>query len=789
MIIDDWRRSGRFSHGPPPQKADVLRVLGVGPNGGMTRCPAHDDSKGSLSVTIRDGKILLHCFAGCQPYRVVEAAGLKWSDLFLDDGHRSDQPQQRITGTYIYRDASGEPVYRKIRLEPGRSGRSKEFSFSYLADGRWEKGRGPHPSVLYNLHLIGKADLVVITEGEKHADLLTGWGLTATTLDGGAGSRVAPGVLAPLGGKHVVILPDNDPPGLQYADRIARALHGMAKSVKVVNLPGLGEKEDIIDWAKHGGNDIARLLAIIDEAPEWGPEEHKDGRALAERAKDTIQWGEPLPFGAIKTPDIPCSLLPGWLGEYCEAIRDSAQVPSGLVVMMALSTVAACVQRRFEVSPYGDYREPLAVWTVTALDPGTRKTAVKQALTSPLIQWEADKARELSSAHSEIRHRRDIDLRMIDQLRLRAAKLDTSDSERRELLRQMVEIEQGLPGEVHPPRVWCDDITPEKLQDLLARHGERMALISDEGGVFEVMAGLYSEGRANINVYLQGHAGSPVRVDRLGRSVTLRRPALTFGLAVQPSVIAELSSGDKQRFRGVGALARFLYCVPRSTVGHRDVRRRAQVPPGLQARYMSEIYGLLEIPPLFTSEDETYEIPRLLTLDRGALDAWLRFSEYIESRLGEGGDLYAIQDWASKLPGAALRIAGLIHVAEHGERSLVIEQRTMECSLDLAELLIAHAQTAFDLMSDDASVNDAKVIYRWIVEEKLESFSRGQCIRKHSGRFRRVQRLIKALEVLVERNIISPPTKIKSPGRGRPEIVHHVNPSISGVSATSHETN
>ena len=49
----------------------------------LARCPAHDDRSPSLSIaTGDDGKVLLHCFAGCGAADVVEAIGLELSSLF-----------------------------------------------------------------------------------------------------------------------------------------------------------------------------------------------------------------------------------------------------------------------------------------------------------------------------------------------------------------------------------------------------------------------------------------------------------------------------------------------------------------------------------------------------------------------------------------------------------------------------------------------------------------------------------------------------------------------------------
>lgn len=66
--------------------ADVLldrleRVRKCG-GGWIARCPAHEDKSASLSVADADGRVLIHCFAGCTPLAVVEAAGLRLQDLF-----------------------------------------------------------------------------------------------------------------------------------------------------------------------------------------------------------------------------------------------------------------------------------------------------------------------------------------------------------------------------------------------------------------------------------------------------------------------------------------------------------------------------------------------------------------------------------------------------------------------------------------------------------------------------------------------------------------------------------
>jgi len=107
-----------------------------------------------------------------------------------------------------------------------------------------------------------------------------------------------------------------------------------------------------------------------------------------------------------------------------------------------------------------------------------------------------------------------------------------------------------------------------------------------------------------------------------------------------------------------------------------------------------------------------------------------------------------------------------------------IKLETMERSLDLCQLLIPHTKVSFDLMGVEQDVNDAKVILDWIRMKGESCFKRGDCHKEHHGRFLKVDRLVKALDVLQGWNVISAPEQIKPKSMGRPSIVYHVNPAI-----------
>lgn len=331
-----------------------------------------------------------------------------------------------------------------------------------------------------------------------------------------------------------------------------------------------------------------------------------------------------------------------------------------------------------------------------------------------------------------------------------------------------------MPDALREPRLWTGDITPEKLQNLLVEHGERMAVISDEGGIFEIMAGLYNDGKANNDIFLQGHAGSAVRVDRQGRTAHLDAPALTFGLAVQPAVVQGFEGGSKKRFRGNGTLARFLYTVPVSNIGNRDVRAHNPVNPGIEGRYKAGLFTLLSVLPQMSGGKE---IPRKLRLSPEALYAWQELADMVEKRQGRNGDLEELQDWAGKLPGAALRIAGVFHLVKHGPNgSLQIDLETILPALDLCQILINHAKHAFGLMQVDMATEDAKAIYRWIADQNFTRVKRTEVMQKFKGRFSgKRERMDKALADLSARLFIF---ETKEKTEGRTASVYTVNPLL-----------
>lgn len=243
--------------------------------GWMARCPAHDDAKASLSITIGDDRrTLLYCHAGCDTEnKILPRLGLRAQDLFDDaKAERMPEPGQelapepsRLVDTYDYRDEGGKLLYQAVRFHP------KDFRQRRPVPGeadRWVWSLGDVRRVVFKMpDLIDRATVYWV-EGEKDALRLWEDNIAATTGAGGANAwrdEYAEQLLA-LGCAEVVILPDNDTPGAAYASQVQAGCLRVGLRVKIVDLPDVGVKGDVSDWLA-AGHDVIELAGVVALVP------------------------------------------------------------------------------------------------------------------------------------------------------------------------------------------------------------------------------------------------------------------------------------------------------------------------------------------------------------------------------------------------------------------------------------------------------------------------------------------------------------------------------------------
>lgn len=269
----------------------LAKLRGVIPDGDgrwKAYCPVHEatgEHRPSLGIAIgQDQKVILNCLA-CSATRVeiVHAAGSTMRALFPPDqlrpGKRGKHRHGKKVAEYIYRDADGIVVYKTERRE--KPDGTKTFIQSRPnGQGGWQIGVKGIQRVLYRLpELIAakKPSTVFIVEGEKKVEALNNWGLVATCNVGGAGKWSKP-YSKYLAGHDVVVLPDNDPvnvetgkrTGYEHACDIIDSARQVVRTIRILELPDLPPKGDIVDWIA-GGHTLPELLALLDKPAESLP--------------------------------------------------------------------------------------------------------------------------------------------------------------------------------------------------------------------------------------------------------------------------------------------------------------------------------------------------------------------------------------------------------------------------------------------------------------------------------------------------------------------------------------
>ena len=166
-------------------------------------------------------------------------------------------PPGNPVALYYYNRPDGSSLYRKVRY---KTPTGKVTPYERYDAGRdvWIGGAGCMHGVervLYRNEQISSRERVFVVEGEKAADLLWDLGIMATCADSGAG-HWRPEYSMILAGKDCVILPDNDASGRKHADLVARSLLGLVRSIKILELPGLGPKQDVFDWLTQNGESL-----------------------------------------------------------------------------------------------------------------------------------------------------------------------------------------------------------------------------------------------------------------------------------------------------------------------------------------------------------------------------------------------------------------------------------------------------------------------------------------------------------------------------------------------------
>jgi hypothetical protein len=310
---------------------------------------------------------------------------------------------KQLDCVYNYRDANGEIVFQVVRFKNPKTFRQRR------PDGKcgWAWNMKGIAHVLYRLPDILKAKAggkpILIAEGEKDSDCLAKHGFTATTNVGGAGKWID-AYNEILRDCDCIIIADKDGPGQAHAQLVASNLHGIAKSVRILELPDTNGKpvKDAHDFFAAGGTQ-ADLIALADAEPEWTPQaepvadSNYSDAASEYLAEDTEQPQNGLPdvidaVDFLATPiDSPAEIVEGILHQGSKLVlggsSKSFKTWNLLDLAISVASGADWLGRRtsqgkvlflnFEIQPHAWQRRIIAV---------TRAKGVEIA-TGQIILW------------------------------------------------------------------------------------------------------------------------------------------------------------------------------------------------------------------------------------------------------------------------------------------------------------------------------------------------------------------------------------------------------------------
>lgn len=512
----------------------------------------------------------------------------------------------------------------------------------------------------------------------------------------------------------------------------------------------------------------------IDELARSGTDADTTVALVREWLDDSAgTWPDPLPLTAQahRLPRFPVDALPGWLAAHVEAVAEFNQVPADLPACLALACLSTAAGGKLLLEIKPGWSEPVNIFTVIAMPPGTRKTPVFRAMVKPLRQAEKQLCELATPRIIQARTALKAAQQAADKAAARVTPGCSADTMAEAVGAAMTAEQITIPP---MPELIADDVTPETAASIMAEQGGRVAVLAPEGGIIATIAGRYS-GMPNFDIFLRGHGGDDLKVGRKTRDrEEIERAALTLGLCLQPAVLRELhkipGAADK------GLLARILYALPADNVGYRKANPDP-VPADVARAYDTSLRALTMALADLT-EPATVPFSPAAAATMGELGA------AIEPRLRPTGEWAHIREWGNKYVGSVVgRIAGLLHVAEHLRDgwSQPLSRDTLGRAVQIGQYFAAHALAAFDAMGTDPMTGHAQAALSWIERTTPDRFTKRELFSAiYRGRFTKADELDPVLDLLEQhgyvRRLPDPPRR--GPGR-KPSPRYVVHPSLT----------
>jgi replicative DNA helicase len=431
---------------------------------------------------------------------------------------------------------------------------------------------------------------------------------------------------------------------------------------------------------------------------------------------------EPWPsLLAPPLPPFPVDALPGPMAAWVEAVAEHTQTPPDLAAVAGLGVLSSAALGRAYVD-CGAWQEELGLYLLPVLPSGERKSTVVRMATEPLRAIERERRNAARPGVNKLRARRTALESRSRKLTQQAGDADTRE-ERVSAEAELAQITAQLEASDVPvsPRIFVDDVTPEKLGSLLAEHGQLSVISAESAFVDTLVGGRYNNGKANLHLLCSAYSGEPTTIDRKSHETEyLDRPLLAVTLVVQPHVLAALLANPTAL--GQGLVARFAYALPETLLGRRRVE--AVTTPAHVSAGWAEL--LRRVATTADNADDDRSMPgtvgvvsstgpRRLSLSQGAKSRLTELRGRLEPRLAPSGDLVLVASWATRHDGRVARIAGLLHLALYGTGPAIADD-SMANAVRIGDYFLKHGIAAFT-----APDSTARRAIRWLEKGHVDT--------------------------------------------------------------------
>lgn len=480
---------------------------------------------------------------------------------------------------------------------------------------------------------------------------------------------------------------------------------------------------------------------------------------------DELEWETPVPFSTFDLPMFDSDVFSPTIKDMVESVAKFTQTPVDLPAIIAFGVIN-CTEQEIFCRTKKSWKEPLNTYTSVLMESSNRKSAVYKTMTEPIYLYEKDLMSEMKPKIQKRLAERGAIKKRIEKLQNDYTK--TSDPAIREEIKGAIEELEALP-ELYEPTLLLDNSTEEKITTRLQENNEKIAIMSSEGDLFERIK-IKGSDQEKLDIYLKGHSGDHLRVDRVTRNTErIEEPLITICISAQPTVIQNMPRKLNDR----GLISRFLFSIPDDFVGYRDVLNSFPIPERIRSKYISLIKKMLN----FSTNQ-----PIALHLELESEKLLSTFQMEVEINLREGGILHdQLKACGGKLVGQLIRIAGLLHITKYAETArciedipTVIDKETLTKAIQLKDYFIAHAEKAFGIMKQNELLVDARFILGKLLAEQKLVISKQALWQKTKKRFEVAEQLNNTLNMLESRFYIQ---RVFCGKSGRKEMIY-VNPLL-----------